>query len=140
MSDSSDSNINTFDGMRFSQVRTLLNLIKDWRSSDRRHVKRLYLEQAEGFDKTVAFAINTHLLKEEHGGFTIRQDWPESNLAQQKNIVTHNLFNTASHYRSTAFHFINRFRVVGGDLKYFSSIQDRSAESSVRNFLIELGL
>ena len=140
MTGSSDNRHSTFDGLRFAQVSVLLNALMSSDLGTRSRVKRIFSEQAQGFDETVAFAVRVGMITERDGLLEIRTDWPETNKAGRRARVLHSLLRVRNRYRSEVFRFVSQFAMIDGELAYLSPAQLRSSESSVRNFLMELGI
>ena len=67
-------------------------------------------------------------------------DWTTSDTSFRRSQVLQRLMSTRNRYRSEIFRFVNQFRVLNGELAYLSSTQNRSAESGVRNFLMDVGI
>ena len=140
MKDSSISNNHTFDSLRFEQVGVLLDTLRSSRLRTRPHIERKFSQQAQGFDETVAFLIRVGMVKERDGSLSMSIEWPETKKAEKQACVLHSLLRVRNRYRSEVFRFVSGFAMVDGELAYFSSAQFRSSESSVRNFLMELGI
>lgn len=140
MKDSSISNNHTFDSLRFEQVGVLLDTLRSSRLRTRPHIERKFSQQAQGFDETVAFLIRVGMVKERDGSLSMSIEWPETKKAEKQACVLHSLLRVRNRYRSEVFRFVSGFAMVDGELAYFSSAQIRSSESSVRNFLMELGI
>ena len=140
MKDSSISNNRAFDNLGFEQVGVLLDTLKSSRLRTRPHVERKFSQQAQGFDETVAFLIRVGMVKERDDSLSMSIEWPETKKAEKQACVLHSLLRVRNRYRSEVFRFVSGFAMVDGELAYFSSAQFRSSESSVRNFLMELGI
>ena len=100
-------------------------------------VRQLFRERATGFEETTAFLRSIRILTEGGHGYRLAK---ESAEREPYEWVVRQLFEQETQYRTEIYVYLSRFRVVQGKVVYQSHIQRASAESAVRNFLIELGV
>lgn len=129
-----------FDNLKYVHVCTLLDIIEMVQTNRSPYIKKLFSESAEGFDEVVSFLIEIGAIAS--NGQTLRMSvtslTPNSDF--RRNEIIRMLLNKRSQYRTEVFGFINKFKLLEGELIYLSSDQSRSSESGVRNFLIEIGV
>lgn len=140
MTSSSMMNRKVFENVRFSNILVLLDILLA--SQERRlfHVKKIYSERAERYAETVACVTRIGMVKQTNDSLQLCVDWVSSNKKQRHTVVLENLLKSNNRYGISIFRFIEKFRVMDGDVMYSSSAQDKSSESAVRNFLIEMNI
>lgn len=104
------------------------------------HIRRLFVEKAEGFDEVVSFLTELDMISRSDNKLSLNNDWTISNSVIRRNEILRRLLDKRNRYRTEVFRFINRFRLVQAEVIYTSPDQSRSSESAVRNFLIDLGV
>lgn len=140
MNDSSKQKLSTFENLHLSSVSYFLDAIQRNEVRQRSHIRRLFLESATGFDEVVNFVMRLGLVVEQNGIFQLIVNWPLFDNAKRSKIILDKLFRARNRYRSEIYRFINQFSLIDGELTYNPSMQLRSKESGVRNFLIEAGV
>ena len=131
---------NAFSNLRYDYVCSLLDIIGNSQLNMITHIRRLFVEKAEGFDEAVSFLTELGMISSDEDKLSLITDWTTSDSAIRRNEIIRKLLNKRNRYRTEVFRFINRFRLVQTKIIYTSADQSRSSESAVRNFLIDLGV
>ena len=131
---------NAFSNLRYGYVCTLLDLINMNQLNRITHIRRLFVEKAEGFDEVVSFLTELGMISSNDHKLSLETDWTTSDSAIRRNEILRKLLDKRNRYRTEVFRFLNRFRLVQTKMIYTSPDQSRSSESAVRNFLIDLGV
>ena len=134
------ANRKIFENLRFSNILILLDILRTSRENQQFHVRKIYSERARGYAETIACVTRIGMIKEVNGTFQLSVNWVVENENQQRAIVLNNLLKNKNRYGSDIVRFIQKFRVLDGDIVYFSPAQERSGESAVRNFLMEMSI
>ena len=130
----------TLDNLRYSHICTLLDVLSTARVNSVSNIRRLYAENAEGFDDVVEFVRTLGIVALDDRNLRLKIKWSKTDRAIRLNRILRRLFEKNNRYRSAVYQFVNRFVVVDDEIVYIPSDQDRSTDSGVRNFLIELGV
>ena len=138
--DSSLVNRKIYENLRFVHICSLLDTLSTTRLDRTSHIRRLFSENAEGFDEVVSFLSRLGMIVSEGQSLRLSVDWTTSDTLLRRSQVLQRLMGKRNRYRSELFRFVNQFRVLDGELAYRSSTQNRSAESGVRNFLMDVGI
>ena len=129
-----------FSNLRYVHVCALLDTISMDRIGRIPHIRRLFVEKAEGFDEVVSFLSELGMLSNDGDILHLKVGWPTSDSAKRRGEIIRMLLDKKNRYRTEVFRFINQFSVVQSDIVYMPPDQSRSSESGVRNFLIDLGV
>ena len=129
-----------FENLRFLHICVLLDTLSTTQLDRTPHIRRLFSESAEGFDEVVSFLSRLGMVVSEGQSMKLRVDWTTSDKSLRRSQIMQRLMSRRNRYRSEIFRFVNQFRVLDGELAYLSSTQNRSAESGVRNFLMDVGI
>lgn len=131
---------NAFSNLRYAHVCALLDTVSKDRIRRIPHIRRLFIEKAEGFDEVVLFLSELGMLSIDGDILHLKADWSTSDSAKRRDEIIRMLIDKKNRYRTEAYKFINKFSVVHNDIVYMPPDQSRSSESGVRNFLIDLGV
>jgi hypothetical protein len=144
MNDFSDHRASAFEGLHEPQISTLLGILLESGIKNSDYIKRRYLERASRFDSTLHFLTEIGAVQNVNGELIINPSFQSlrdpittENLTA---IIIYRLVGRESLFRSELFDYVNRFRVLNGQVIYRPSVEQRSAESGVRNLLMELGV
>lgn len=144
MKDFSGDRASAFEGLHEPHISVLFSLLQESGVRSRDYIKRRYLERASRFDSTLHFLTEigaVHANKDDliiNRAFqTLQGPVTREDLAT---IVIDLIVCTESCFRSEMFEYIKRFRVTDGRAVYKPSLEQRSAESGVRNLLMEWGV
>ena len=129
-----------FDNLKYAHVCTYLDIVDMVQIDSSHYIKKLFSESAEGFDEVVLFLVEIGAVVSKGQTLRMVASSLTSNSDFRRSEIIRMLLNKKSQYRAEVFGFINKFKLVEGELIYLSSDQSRSSESSVRNFLIEIGV
>jgi len=143
MSDSSDTSVGNFQDLRQRHVCALTWVLSGTELATRDHVERRYNEQAEGFDKTLAFLEAIGGVESREGSLHLHQSLAAISPEDHAGVSAATLRLLAEHdtcYRREMQEYLGRFRPIDGAATYRPPQEARSAESGVRNFLIDLGV
>lgn len=143
MSASLDTPTNEFEGLRQGQVRVLVKVLRGTEVTAREHLRRRYNEEASGFDETFAFLTAIGGVKSVDGLPSLHPALasiePDDDAGISRATLCM-LAESSTPYRREMRGYLGRFRVKQGAVVYRPSEQARSAESAVRNYLIDLGV
>ena len=131
---------NPFDYLRFAHVCTFLELLSKASVKDIDHIRRLFSEEAEGFEEVVRFAIRLRLVIYDAGTLKLRAPLELRDHKVRRREILDRIIGQRNPYRSEVYRFLNRFQMVDGECVYVPIEQHRSGDSAVRNFLTELGI
>lgn len=129
-----------FSNLRYIHVCALLDTISTSQIGKIPHIRRLFVEKAEGFDEVVSFLSELGMLSIDGDILHLKADWPTSAPAKRRDEIIRMLFDKKNRYSTEVFKFINQFSLVHNDIVYMPPDQSRSSDSGVRNFLIDLGV
>jgi hypothetical protein len=143
MSDSSASAQSSFEGLRQNQAVVLLDILRESTRTERSFVQRRYCEKASGFPETLAFLTTIQALDQAGDCLRIGTDFAE--MERQGALGTSGsilrlLLGTDTPYRRELLQYLRQFRVWNGAAIHRPSVESRSAESAVRNYLIDVGI
>ena len=129
-----------FENLQFSHVCALLDIVEMVRSDSASHIRKLFAENAEGFDEVVSFLSRLRVISCKGDRLRMLVDWPKSDGDYRGAEIMHRILSTRNRYRTELFRFMSQFRLVGDEISYSPSDQSRSSQSAVRNFLIDVGI
>ena len=129
-----------FEDLQFSHVCALLDILEMVRLDSASHIRRLFAENAEGFDEVVSLLSRLRVISSNGEMLRLLVDWPTSDGDYRRAEIVRRILSTRNRYRTELFRFMSQFRVVDGDISYSPSDQSRSSHSAVRNFLIDVGM
>ena len=129
-----------FEGIQYWQVPLLLKIIDRSELKTREYIQKQFSERSKGFSETLTFSVRLNLV-------LIRGQNLESSVVFRsmtaddiRVCIQERLLRIRNRYRSELFRYIRQFAVSDGQLVYRSSMQRRSRESAVRNFLMGMGI
>lgn len=144
MQDSSPGNVDAFCGIEWRNVRAFMQILLRSTLRLRQSVLQRYREQGTSIAQTVAFLKAIHILEESEDRFSLTQDFEESGESNDERImqskVIDRLLQTHTRFRQDIHNYLRRFKVIGAEVIYHPDNCTRGRESSVRNFLMELGV
>lgn len=129
-----------FEDLRFSHVCALLDILEMVRLDSTSHIRRLFAENAEGFDEVVSLLSRLRVISSNGEMLRLLVDWPTSDGDYRRAEIMRRILSTRNRYRTELFRFMSQFRLVDGDISYSPSDQSRSSQSAVRNFLIDVDM
>ena len=129
-----------FENLQYSHVCALLGIVEMVGLDRSSHIRKLFAENAEGFDEVVSFLSRLRVISSKGGMLRLLVDWPTSDGNFRRAEIMRRIFSTRNRYRTELLRFMSRFRLVDGDISYSPSDQSRSSQSAVRNFLIDVGM
>ena len=127
-----------FENLQYRHVCALLDIVEMVRSERASHIRKLFSENAEGFDEVVSFLSRLRVISSKDEKLRSLVDWPASDGDYRRAEIMRRILSTRNRYRTELLRFMSQFRLVNSDISYFPSDQSRSSQSAVRNFLIDL--
>jgi hypothetical protein len=140
MSNSLEQKTNMFDGLKWSQVQALVDVLRQSESRNEQFIKRRYNARATNFSCTFAFLLNIGLVKQSKIGIVLQEQLVEDHDVNLQITTIEQLFHRHCSYRTEIIRYLNRFKVTEGDIAYRPDVNNRSKESAVRNFLMEMDI
>jgi hypothetical protein len=138
MNDSLAEPVSAFDNVKWSQVITLLDVLRDHDLGDAWHVERRYREFALGYPQTLAFVRAIGLVR--HDGRKVIRTGANAMEADRTGDVLAQLVAIDTPYRDEVFRYLRTFEIIDGELVRRADIIARLRESPCRNFLMDLGI
>ena len=135
--------MSSFDGIRQSNVRCLVVLLSQMHVPTIEQVHRRYTERAERFHETLAFLLAIEAVAEKGGLLHLTPALERaSSLSKGANrkLLLGLLTASETCYRHELFSYLSGFRITSGVISHRPYSQDRSAESGIRNYLLDLGV
>ena len=144
MRDSLESKASPFDGLHRQQISVLLRLLEESELAEMEYIKRRYGEVAPEFDITLHFLTTVGAVLNDDGNLAIAPELRASlervPLGDLVPMLLDLTLRSENRFRSELLAYLKRYRVVEGRAVHRPSVEHRSAESGVRNFLMELGI
>jgi len=142
MKDSLERTASTFEGLHQAQVLALLDVLRESELRTKEYVEKRYLDHAPKFETTLRFLTEIGAVQQKNSLLSITQILPEESapFAGQDltGVLISLILRRRSRYRSEMFRYLKRFQVTSGQATHRPTVEERSAESPVRNFLMEL--
>ncbi len=104
------------------------------------HVKKIFLEKAEGYTETIACVTRLGMIRQINGTFQLGINWVAHDEYERRDIVLRCFLESRNRYKSDIFRFIRKFHIANDNILYFSTTTDLLDESAVRNFLMEMNI
>ncbi len=143
MSGSSGEAQASFEGIRHHQTAGLIEVLRDTLWTDTLFVQRRYREKATGFPESLQFLASIQAVKAVDDKLTITEYF--THLERDRSLgvsgaILRLLLGVDTPYRREVFAYIRQFSILGGSVVYKPTVRLRTAESAVRNYLIDLGI
>ena len=143
MTDSLD-NRRPFSDLEFSNIVSLIVVLLEAELTTQEHLKRRFQERATNFELTLEFLIDIDAVRHEDDRLTFSSSMEaalsETNRESIKSEIIALMAQRKSTYQSEAFEYLRHFILIDGFATYKPADSERSAESPVRNFLMEVGV
>jgi len=143
MSDSSRGAKASFEGLRLNQATVLLEVLRNSARAERGFVERRFHEHASGFQETLAFLMSIQAVKANGDALTITEAFrclEQNKAGGPAAVILQMLLETNTPYRREVLTYLRRFHIQDGTATYRPYVGLQSAESAVRNYLIDLGV
>jgi hypothetical protein len=143
MSDSLRGPRPSFEGLRLTQTTVLVEVLRSSSRAERGFVERRFHERASGFPETLAFLMSIQAVKAVGDTLTITEAFgclEQERAGGPAAAILQMLLEADTPYRSEMLAYLRRFRIQDGTATYRPSVELQSAESAVRNYLIDLGV
>ena len=128
-----------FSGLRCHSVMALLEVVRANEGSRSSVIRRRFGEVADGYEEATAFATRLSLVKKEAEGLVLTAKAKNIAATKNKRQLLDAILSSRNRYRTAVFYFLGKFKVQNGTACHAPAESERSKESYVRNFLIELG-
>lgn len=143
MKDSSHDISEDLEGVVLKDAVFLLRLLGKMTLQEKPFIKARYNDRARNFDLTLAFLKEIGSVTETNNSLSV--DGVFKDLVAMDEIavvdtIVEILFATKNRYQTTLLEFISQFKVSSGDISYKPATEERHRNSTVRNFLMELGM
>lgn len=135
--------MSNYDGLSAKHTEVLLDLLENSSLARRPLIEKRYREQAVAFETTLHFLKSMKIVKEDRGNLEIITPSRFSNdksKGKWRDEILEVLIGTHSSYRKELIDYIQKYRVEDGEVEYRPQADTRAAESSLRNFLLDLGV
>lgn len=133
-------NRDIFHNLQLEGIFILLNILSNHQASMLSHVRMLFSQESIGFAETLDCVLQLNMVKLTNEDIFLNIDSFPQDENKRREVVLENIFKTNNRYKSEIQNFITQFNAVDGNITYSPSAQNRSQESSVRNFLIRMGV
>jgi len=143
MSDSLRGARPNFEGLRLSQTTVLLEVLRNSSRAERGFLERRFHERASGFPETLAFLMSIQAVKAVGDTLTITEAFrclEQERAGEPAAAILQMLLQADTPYRCEMLAYLRRFSIQDGTATYRPSVELQSAESAVRNYLIDLGV
>jgi hypothetical protein len=126
-------------------VQWLLRILSTFNIRRKQFVAANYNEQARNFQSTLQFLENISWVREEKNELNLTAEGESAsqnaeNTAEVKGRLTDALIRKDSPYRDELAHYFKQFKKIKSQLIHQPSVPERLRESTLRNFLMDLGL
>ena len=129
-----------FFHLRYAHVCAMLEVLQSIQLRRVSHVRRLFSERARGFDEVLPFLVNLGILTIKDESIRVNTQYFSADPSSLRALILDRLTIAQSKYRAELYSFLTQFKVVDGDVTYTPTEQNRSRDSSVRNFLVDFGV
>lgn len=138
MKGSLDTPASVFEGVTVHRVLALVESLQNTHLRTESHVKRIFSENAVCYEEVLSFLIRLQIVQKKDGVLTLSEEDLPGKTAEPKSWLLSWLLRTRNKYRSEMFHYLKKYQIEAGEIAYRPLDQDRSRESAVRNFLMEM--
>jgi hypothetical protein len=120
----------------------MLELLRDVAFREAEYLRRRYAERATHFDATLAFLRNSDIVRKQGKDLQLiaNEIFSELSRANLQHVLLQRLIARANPFRDEVLSYLRQFRIVGGKAAHRPTTEQRSGESDLRNFLMELGV
>lgn len=138
MTGSSETSV--YRDLTYEAVSELLQTIVGRRLRTKSEIRRVFGENALGFDEALGFCQELGLVPRGGGVLGLGGGVPTDSDDELRRFLVEAVAKRESPYRRELFEFLRKFHSADGRLVYRSPVARRSRESSCRNFLLSLGV
>lgn len=131
-----------FDNLRVRNVEVMLQLLSTTKRRRREYLHRRYNERANSFDATLSFLQSCGLVEERDRILDMNKESLSTDLKgmELSRLLIERLFAPNSIFREECLTYISRFDIVDGQVVYRPTGEQRSADSALRNLLMDLAV
>jgi hypothetical protein len=131
---------NSFEGLHWQQVIDLWSLLSETDIKTISYIEKKYKKSSSQFVKTLAFLTTLRILKYSSNKISVSKKVSNKKNLDFKFLMLNKLASSKNHYSKEIANYLNKYNLINGQLKYRPIEKDRSKESAVRNFLMEVGI
>lgn len=140
MNDSLGKRTSAFEGLQWSQILKLVDLLRESNLQIYSHIEKRYKERGSHFAQTLAFLTRIGLIKQHKGTLVLQEQLLGMNNIDLNSVVLDRFIFSKSKYSSEVAHYMSKYTFSETTVSYRSNELVRSKESAVRNFLMEMGV
>ncbi len=143
MKDSSHHTSEDLKGVALKDAVFLLRLLGKMILQEKPFIEARYNDRARNFDRTLTFLKEIGSITEKDNSLSADGVFKELVARDESAVVeaiVEVLFGTKNRCQTTLLDFLSRFKVSSGDISYKPATKERHRNSTVRNFLMELGI
>ena len=130
----------TFGGLTMRRALALVESLQRSKLRTEPQIRKVFSQHSECFDVALAFLIRLGVVRKRGGVLALRTEPPLGSTSDRQAWLFSLLLSVRNRYRSEIFSYLRKYRIEGGGLTYRPLVQQRSRESDVRNFLMEIGV
>jgi len=140
MSESLEKRNSVFDGLKWSYVEALAEVLRECELRNERHIEKIYKTRASNFFPTLAFLACIGLIKQKKDNILRQEQCAQVSSAELCSLVLESILRSGSKYCKEITGYLGGFSLHDGEVSYRPNANIRSKESAVRNFLMEVGV
>ncbi len=143
MKDSSHDTSEDLKGVALKDAVFLLRLLGKMVLQEKPFIEARYNDRAQNFDRTLTFLKKIGSITEKDNSLSADGVFKELVARDESAVVeaiVEVLFGTKNRCQTTLLDFLSQFKVSSGDISYKPVTKERHRNSTVRNFLMELGI
>lgn len=141
MNGSLEQRASVFDGLQWSQVLALVDVLRECDLKSESYIEQRYKSQAAHFAPTLDFLAYLGLVKQDKGSILSHEELRRPfTSVELRLLVLDRLLRSRGAYRTEISRYLSGFSLCKGEVSFRSNVLNRSQESAVRNFLMEMGI
>lgn len=140
MSGSLGRRTRAFDGLQWAQVEVLVDLLRECELRSESYIEKRYKARAAHFAPTLDFLTHIGLIKQNKGRILSHEELAQSPNTDLRLLVLECILRSRGRYCTEITRYLGGFSLCDGEVSFRSDARNRSKESAVRNFLMEIGV
>lgn len=145
MTSFSDYEFDILGRLETKQVQCFLSVLSESKMRHKQFIETSYSEQARNFHETLQFLKNIEWVREQEGELLLTSQGESArhqthNDVEIRKKLTEAMIGKTCPYQEGLVDYVAQFTMAGGELVHRPPISDRLQESSLRNFLMDIGL
>lgn len=135
--------MNKFEEIRLNQLLVLMNTFKESKLLTRDNIRKKYLVNEIHYDAPLSFLKKLNLVKESNSNYNFDGKFNKLINSSSQEIIDfliNVLLNLSNYYSHELINYFENFKIVKGEYEFVPSVTERLKFSSIRNFLLELGV